>query len=157
MILTTGPTGSGKTTTLYAALNHLNREELNIITIEDPVESKLPGINHIQVHDRAGRSFATSLRAVLRQDPDVIMLGEIRDAETAEIACRAALTGHLVLSSLHTQHTLGAIARLLDMGVPAWMVSACVNGVLAQRLVRKVCEECAAAYTPPAALREALE
>jgi type IV pilus assembly protein PilB len=157
MLLITGPTGSGKTTTLYAALNHLNQDDINIITIEDPVESKLPGINHIEVHDRAGRTFAASLRSVLRQDPDVIMLGEIRDAETAEIACRSALTGHLVLSSLHTPHTLGAVARLLDIGLEPWIVAACLNGVLAQRLVRRNCDQCTAPYTPPPAVQKAFD
>jgi type IV pilus assembly protein PilB len=157
IVLITGPTGSGKTTSLYAALNYLNREDVNIITVEDPVEAKLPGINQIQVHDRAGRSFAGTLRSMLRQDPDIIMVGEIRDAETAEIACRAALTGHLVLSTLHTPHTLGSVARLLDMGLEPWMLSACLNGVLAQRLTRRVCENCAADYTPPAGLKRALQ
>jgi type IV pilus assembly protein PilB len=157
LILITGPTGSGKTTTLYAALNHLNREDTNIIAVEDPVESKLPGVNQIQVHEKSGRSFANALRAMLRQDPDVIMVGEIRDLETADIASRAALTGHLVLSTLHTQHTLGTIARLLDMGLEPWMVASCLNGVLAQRLVRRVCENCAVEYTPPAGLLRALE
>jgi type IV pilus assembly protein PilB len=157
MILITGPTGSGKTTTLYAALSHLNQENVNIMTVEDPVEAKLPGINQIQVHDRAGRSFANTLRSMLRQDPDIIMLGEIRDAETAEIACRAALTGHLVLSTLHTQHTLGTVARLRDMGLESWILGACLNGVLAQRLARRVCETCAQDYTPPVGLRRALE
>jgi type IV pilus assembly protein PilB len=157
LILIAGPTGSGKTTTLYAALNHLNREDLNIMTVEDPVEMKLPGINQIQVHDRAGRTFAATLRSMLRQDPDVIMVGEIRDVETADIACRAALTGHLVLSTIHTQHALGTIARLLDMGVAPWLVGACLKGVLAQRLVRRVCEHCAAPYTLPDGLLHALE
>jgi type IV pilus assembly protein PilB len=156
MVLITGPTGSGKTTTLYAALNYLNREDVNVVTVEDPVEAKLPGINQIQVHDRAGRSFAGTLRSMLRQDPDIIMVGEIRDAETAEIACRAALTGHLVLSTLHTQHTLGTVARLLEMGLEPWMLSACLNGVLAQRLTRRVCENCAVEYTPPAGLQRAM-
>jgi type IV pilus assembly protein PilB len=133
LILITGPTGSGKTTTLYASLTHLNQDDVNIMTVEDPVETRLTGINQIQVQDRAGRSFASTLRAMLRQDPDVIMVGEVRDTETADIACRAALTGHLVLSTLHTQHTLGSIVRLIDMGVAPWMVAACVNGILAQR------------------------
>jgi type IV pilus assembly protein PilB len=157
VVLITGPTGSGKTTSLYAALNHLNRDDVNIVTVEDPVEVKLPGINQIQVHDRAGRTFAGTLRSLLRQDPNIIMVGEIRDAETVDIACRASLTGHLVLSTLHTQHALGTIARLLDMGVEPWMVAACLNGVLAQRLVRRVCEECAEDYTPPPGLQRALQ
>jgi type IV pilus assembly protein PilB len=157
VILVTGPTGSGKTTTLYAALNNLNREDLNIMTVEDPVEVKVPGINQVQIHDRAGRSFADTLRSMLRQDPDIIMVGEIRDVETADIAFRAALTGHLVLSTLHTQHALGSLARLTDMGVAPWMVSACLNGVLAQRLLRRVCESCAGEYTPPVGLQNALQ
>jgi type IV pilus assembly protein PilB len=157
LLLITGPTGSGKTTTLYAALTHLDREDLNIMTVEDPVESRLPGINQIQVHDRAGRSFATALRSILRQDPDVIMVGEIRDVETVDIACRASLTGHLVLTTLHTQHTMGTVARLLEMGLEPWMVASCLNGVLSQRLVRRVCENCAVEYSPPSGLRRALE
>jgi type IV pilus assembly protein PilB len=156
VILVTGPTGSGKTTSLYAALDTLNREDLNIMTVEDPLEVKVPGINQIQIHDRAGRSFADTLRSMLRQDPDIIMVGEIRDGETAEIAFRAALTGHLVLSTLHTQHALGTLARLTDMGMAPWMVSACLNGVLAQRLVRRVCEGCAAEHIPPVGLVNAL-
>jgi type IV pilus assembly protein PilB len=157
MVLIAGPTGSGKTTTLYAALSHLNSDDINILTVEDPVEMKLPGINQIQVHERAGRSFANTLRSMLRQDPDIIMVGEIRDGETAEIACRSALTGHLVLSTVHTQHALGTVTRLFDMGVAPWMVAACINGVVAQRLVQRVCEKCAEDYMPPAGLRDALE
>jgi type IV pilus assembly protein PilB len=156
MLLVTGPTGSGKSTTLYAALQHLNRDEVNITTVEDPVEVKLPGVHQIQVHNRAGRTFATTLRALLRQDPDIIMIGEIRDTETLTIGCRAALTGHLVLSTLHTQHALNSLARLVDMGVEPWMVAACLNGVIAQRLVRRVCEGCAKAYDPPYELLRAL-
>src|SRR5207249_5446420 len=135
--------------------SHLNRADINIISVEDPVEVKLPGINQIQVHERAGRSFADTLRSMLRQDPDILMVGEIRDRETAEIACRAALTGHLVLSTLHTQHAMGSIARLLDMGDEPWMVSSCLNGVLAQRLVRRGCETRAVDNGPPAPLRAA--
>ena len=157
MILITGPTGSGKTTVLYAALAHLNEEETNILTVEDPVEMDLEGITQVQVHDRAGRSFATTLRSMLRQDPDVIMIGEIRDLETAEIACRASLTGHLVLSTLHTQDTLGTLVRLSDMGIPPYLVAASLNGVIAQRLVQKVCEDCAREHQPSAGLRVALE
>jgi type IV pilus assembly protein PilB len=156
MLLVTGPTGSGKTTSLYAAVSHLNREDLNIITVEDPVESKITGIKQVQIHDRAGRSFGSSLRAILRQDPDIIMVGEIRDVETADIASRAALTGHLVLSTMHTQDCLGTVVRLLEMGLEPWVVASCLNGVLSQRLVRKVCEDCAADYTPPPGLLRAL-
>lgn len=157
MLLVTGPTGSGKTTTLYAALHHLNREEVNIITVEDPVEVDLEGINQVQVHDRAGRSFATTLRSMLRQDPDVLMIGEIRDTETAEIACRAALTGHLVLSTMHTQHTLGTLARLFDIGIAPYLVASSLNGILAQRLVRRVCEDCSEPYELPSNLRQVFE
>jgi len=157
MILITGPTGSGKTTSLYAALGQINNDEVNIITVEDPVEIKLPGINQVQVHDRAGRSFANTLRSMLRQDPDVIMVGEIRDLETADIACRAALTGHLVLSTLHTQHTMGTLARLFDMGVAPYVVAASLNGVLAQRLVRRVCENCAEDYELTPSFKQALQ
>lgn len=157
MILITGPTGSGKTTTLYGALSHLNRDDVNIITVEDPVERKLTGLNQVQVNDRAGRSFAATLRSMLRQDPDIIMVGEIRDLETADIACRAALTGHLVLSTLHTTDAVGTIARLTDMGIPAYMTAAALNGVVAQRLARRVCEKCAVEYRPPRRMRNALE
>ena len=157
MLLVTGPTGSGKTTTLYAALHHLNREDVNIITVEDPVEVDLEGINQVQVHERAGRTFANTLRSMLRQDPDIIMVGEIRDAETAEISCRAALTGHLVLSTMHTQHTLGTLARLFDIGIPPYLVACSLNGILAQRLVRRICSECSESYELPPLLREVFE
>lgn len=157
MILITGPTGSGKTTTFYAALSHLNAESTNILTVEDPVEIDLPGVAQVQIHERAGRSFAATLRSMLRQDPDVIMVGEMRDTETAEIACRAALTGHLVLSTLHTQHTMGTLVRLCDMGVAPYLVASALNAVLAQRLVRRVCEACATEYVPPLPLIRALE
>jgi len=157
MILITGPTGSGKTTSLYASLNHLNTDEVNILTVEDPVEIDLEGINQVQVHDRAGRTFASTLRSMLRQDPDIIMVGEIRDLETAEIACRAALTGHLVLSTVHTQHTLGTLVRLFDMGVAPYLAASSLNGVLAQRLVHRICEGCAEPYDPPVELKHALE
>ncbi|HEU4751723.1 MAG TPA: GspE/PulE family protein, partial [Armatimonadota bacterium] len=157
MILVTGPTGSGKTTTLYASVNQRNTDSVNIITVEDPVEIRLPGVNQVQVEERAGRTFAGTLRAMLRQDPDIIMVGEIRDAETAEIACRAALTGHMVLSTLHARHALGTIARLADMGVPRYPLAACLNGIMAQRLLRRVCEECAQPYELPAGVRDLLE
>lgn len=157
IFLVTGPTGSGKTTTLGAALNHINEEAVNIMTVEDPVEMKLDRINQVQVDEKAGRSFATTLRSMLRQDPDIIMVGEIRDLETAEIACRAALTGHFVLSTLHTQHTLGTLTRLSEMGVAPWLVGSALNGVLAQRLVRRNCPACARTYTPPSGLLRALK
>ncbi|MGB9612998.1 MAG: GspE/PulE family protein [Candidatus Margulisiibacteriota bacterium] len=138
IILVTGPTGSGKTTTLYATLAQINRREVNITTIEDPVEYQLPGINQIQVNPKIGLTFAKGLRHILRQDPDVIMVGEIRDLETARIAIQAALTGHLVFSTLHTNDAPSAITRLLEMGIEKYLVEATVIGVVAQRLVRKI-------------------
>jgi type IV pilus assembly protein PilB len=138
----------GKTTSLYAVLNRLNRNEVNIVTIEDPVEYQLPGINQVQVNPRAGLGFASGLRAFLRQDPDIIMVGEIRDEETARIATHAALTGHLVLSTLHTNDAPSAVARLVDMGLEPFLVSSSVIGVVAQRLVRVLCEHCREAYVP---------
>jgi general secretion pathway protein E len=148
IILVTGPTGSGKTTTLYAAINHLNDVERNIITVEDPIEYDLPGIGQTQVNPKVGMTFAKGLRAILRQDPDVIMVGEIRDKETADIAIEASLTGHLVLATLHTNSALGAITRLQDMGVQSFLLSSSLLGVLAQRLVRKVCDHCKESYHP---------
>ncbi len=149
IILITGPTGSGKTTSLYAILNRLNRAEVNIITIEDPVEYQLAGISQVQINPKAGLTFATGLRSFLRQDPDIIMVGEIRDEETARIAIHAALTGHLVLSTLHTNDAPGAVVRLVDMGIEPFLVSSSVIGVVAQRLVRVLCPKCREAYTPP--------
>jgi type IV pilus assembly protein PilB len=148
MILVTGPTGSGKTTTLYAALNELDKAEQNIMTIEDPVEYTFVGVNQIQINRLAGITFANGLRAILRQDPDAILVGEIRDKETAEISVQSALTGHLVLSSLHATDAIGAIYRFLEMGIEAFMVSSAVIGVLAQRLVRRICPECSVVYEP---------
>ncbi|MFN3751886.1 MAG: GspE/PulE family protein [Thiobacillus sp.] len=148
LVLVTGPTGSGKTTTLYAALTELNDPGTKIITVEDPVEYRLPGINQVQANDKIDLSFARVLRAMLRQDPDVILVGEMRDAETAQIALRAAMTGHLVLSTLHTNDAASTPVRLLDMGVPAYMVATSVQGVLAQRLVRKLCPHCKKPHTP---------
>jgi type IV pilus assembly protein PilB len=142
MVLVTGPTGSGKTTTLYSALSELNKVESNISTAEDPVEFNLPGINQVMMHEEIGLNFATSLRAFLRQDPNIIMVGEIRDFETAEIAVKAALTGHLVLSTLHTNDAPSTVSRLLNMGVEPFLVTASVNLVLAQRLARKICVDC---------------
>lgn len=149
MVLVTGPTGSGKTTTLTASLYEINGVEKNIVTIEDPVEYLVPGTSQVQVNPRAGLTFAAGLRAFLRQDPDVMVVGEIRDAETAETAVRAALTGHLVLSSLHTNDAPGAVARLIDMGVEPYLVASAISGVLAQRLVRRVCQSCREAYEIP--------
>ncbi|HUI28495.1 MAG TPA: type II secretion system ATPase GspE, partial [Candidatus Kryptonia bacterium] len=148
ILLVTGPTGSGKTTTLYAALSKINTTDKNIITIEDPIEYELHGVGQIQVNPKIELTFASGLRSVLRQDPDVIMVGEIRDSETAEIAIQAALTGHLVLSTLHTNDSFGAMTRLLDMGIEPFLVSSSVIGVMAQRLVRRVCPECREPYTP---------
>jgi type IV pilus assembly protein PilB len=142
MVLVTGPTGSGKTTTLYSALSELNKVGVNISTAEDPVEYNLHGINQVQMHDEIGLNFAMALRAFLRQDPDIIMVGEVRDFETAEIAVKAALTGHLVLSTLHTNDAPATISRLLNMGVEPFLITASVNLVLAQRLARKICNEC---------------
>ena len=148
IILVTGPTGSGKTTTLYAALQKINREDLNIMTVEDPVEYHFPRIRQVQVNPKAGLTFASALRSFLRQDPDVIMVGEIRDLETAEIAVQAALTGHLVFSTLHTNDAPSAFVRLIEMGVEPFLVSGSLLGVVAQRLVRKVCERCKEYYIP---------
>ena len=142
IVLVTGPTGSGKTTTLYAGLAFINRPELNILTVEDPIEYKLDGIGQMQVNPKIGFTFASGLRAILRQDPDVVMVGEIRDAETAEIAIQASLTGHLVLSTLHTNDSPGAITRLLDMGIEPFLVSSSLLAVMAQRLVRRLCKHC---------------
>ena len=155
IILVTGPTGSGKSTSLTAFIRLINRPERRIITVEDPVEYEVPGINQTQVHPEIGLTFAQSLRSVLRQDPDVIMVGEIRDRETADIAIRASLTGHLVLSTLHTNDAPGAITRLIDMGVEPFLVSSTIIGVLAQRLVRQICSSCKEPYEPhPEQLRE---
>lgn len=142
IILISGPTGSGKTTTLYATLRHLNDEKRNILTVEDPIEYTLEGINQVQLKESIGLTFASALRSFLRQDPDVIMLGEIRDAETAQMAIRAALTGHLVLSTIHTNSGWGTISRLIDMGVPSFLLAGTINTSVAQRLVRKLCVHC---------------
>jgi type IV pilus assembly protein PilB len=148
MLLVTGPTGSGKTTTLYSALNRLNTEDKNIMTMEDPIEYQLPLVRQTQVNPQIGLTFASGLRAILRQDPDIIMVGEIRDLETAEIAIHSALTGHLVFSTLHTNDAPGAFARLIDMGAEPFLVSSSVIGVVAQRLVRVICERCKQPYKP---------
>jgi type IV pilus assembly protein PilB len=151
MVLVTGPTGSGKTTTLYSALSELNQISENLSTAEDPVEYNLTGINQVQMHDDIGLNFAAALRSFLRQDPDIIMVGEIRDFETAEIAVKAALTGHMVLSTLHTNDAPSTINRLLNMGIEPFLVSSSVNCIVAQRLARRVCEECKEADTEVAA------
>jgi general secretion pathway protein E len=152
IILVTGPTGSGKTTTLYGTLNKINAPELNIITIEDPIEYQLNGIGQIQVNPRIDLTFANGLRSILRQDPDIIMVGEIRDRETAEIAIQASLTGHLVFSTLHTNDASGAVTRLLDMGVEAFLVSSSVLAIVAQRLVRVICKDCRESFRPDPSL-----
>jgi general secretion pathway protein E/type IV pilus assembly protein PilB len=148
ILLVTGPTGSGKTTTLYSCLNFINRPDRKIITVEDPVEYLLAGINQVQVSDVVGLSFSAALRAMLRQAPNVIMLGEIRDLETASIAINASLTGHLVFSTLHTNDAPGAVTRLIDIGVKPFLVASSVRALMAQRLVRKVCKKCAMPYEP---------
>jgi general secretion pathway protein E len=148
IVLITGPTGSGKTTTLYGALNELNCQERNILTVEDPVEYQLPGIGQMQVRPKIDLTFASCLRHILRQDPDIIMIGEIRDRETAEIAIQASLTGHLVLSTLHTNDSASAVTRLIDMGIEPYLISSTVVGVMAQRLVRVICPDCKQPYSP---------
>lgn len=152
IVLISGPTGSGKSSTLYAALNKLNSEEVNIITVEDPVEYQLEGINQIQVNTNVGLTFAAGLRSILRQDPDIVMVGEVRDKETAEISIRASLTGHLVLSTIHTNDSIASITRLMDMGIEPFLVTASLNAIVAQRLVRRVCRDCKEAQ--PATIRE---
>jgi general secretion pathway protein E len=149
IILITGPTGSGKSTTMYAALKQLNTSARKIITVEDPVEYQMEGVNQIQAKPQIGLTFASALRSIVRQDPDVIMIGEMRDLETARIAVQSALTGHLVLSTLHTNDAAGGVTRLLDMGLEEYLLTSTVNGILAQRLVRKLCSVCKEAYTPP--------
>jgi general secretion pathway protein E len=152
MILVTGPTGSGKTTTLYAALERINSPEKKIITIEDPVEYRLTGVTQMQVKPGIGLTFARGLRHIVRQDPDVVLVGEIRDRETAEIAVHAALTGHLVFSTLHTNDAAGAVTRLLEMGIEDYLLASAVMGILAQRLVRLICPECKTSITSTATL-----
>ncbi|GIW69682.1 MAG: hypothetical protein KatS3mg101_0429 [Patescibacteria group bacterium] len=157
MLLVTGPTGSGKTVTLASALSKLNTVRVNIITLEDPVEIRVPGVNQVQVNPQAGLTFADGLRSFLRQDPNIIMVGEIRDGETAELAVHAALTGHLVLSTLHTNSAAGALPRLLDMGVENFLLASTVNAILAQRLVRKVCQDCKEEYEPPEEIQNSIK
>lgn len=150
IILVSGPTGSGKTSTLYSILNRLNTSEVNIITVEDPVEYQMPGIAQVQVRDKIGLTFAAALRAILRQDPDIIMIGETRDQETAQIAIQAALTGHLVLSTIHTNNAPATITRLVDMGIEPFLIASSVVSILAQRLVRRLCDKCKKSYQPDA-------
>ena len=156
LVLVTGPTGSGKTTTLYAALNRLVRRKINVVTVEDPVEKAISGATQVQVNVKSGLTFAVALRAILRQDPDVIMIGEMRDGETASIGVRAAITGHLVFSTLHTNDCAASVARLLDMGVVPYMAAAALTGVIAQRLVKELCPHCRREYEPDGRERELL-
>jgi general secretion pathway protein E len=156
IILVTGPTGSGKTTTLYAALNKIYSPSLKIITIEDPVEYRLDGIIQMQVNPKRGLTFATGLRHIVRQDPDIIMVGEIRDRETADIAIRSAMTGHLVFSTLHTNDAAGAVTRLIDMGVEPFLLASSLEVVMAQRLVRRICQYCKEPYKPTKTLLKSL-
>ena len=153
MILVTGPTGSGKTTTLYALLAWHHKPEVNIVTVEDPIEFQLAGINQVQVNPKAGLTFASALRSILRQDPDVILVGEMRDHETVEIACQAAMTGHMVLSTLHTNSAVGAVTRMLDLGVDSAVLATSLTLVIAQRLVRRLCNECREQYEPGETVR----
>ncbi|UNK16087.1 Flp pilus assembly complex ATPase component TadA [Paenibacillus sp. N3/727] len=148
IVLITGPTGSGKSSTLYSALSQLNTPDVNIITVEDPVEYRLEGVNQVQVNANTGMTFAKGLRAILRQDPNIVMVGEIRDTETAEISVRASLTGHLVLSTIHTNDAISTITRLIDMGIEPFLVAASLSGVVAQRLVRRICQECKTIHMP---------
>jgi type II secretory ATPase GspE/PulE/Tfp pilus assembly ATPase PilB-like protein len=154
IILVTGPTGSGKTTTLYATLNHIVTPEKNIMTIEDPVEYELPGVRQSQINPKAGLEFANALRSIVRQDPDVILVGEIRDLETGRVAIQAALTGHLVFSTLHTNDAVGTLTRLVDMGIEPFLTASSVAAAIAQRLVRTICSRCKIPFTPP---KEVLE
>lgn len=156
LVLVTGPTGSGKTTTLYGALSELNKPEKKIITVEDPVEYRLPRISQVQLHEKIGLTFASVLRATLRQDPDILLVGEIRDAESAEIALRASMTGHMVLSTLHTNDAVTSALRLLDMGVDGYLVATSLKAIVAQRLIRKICNSCIQPYTPDANERQLL-
>ena len=148
VILIAGPTGSGKTTTMYTMVNDLNREEVNLVTLEDPIEYDIDGVNQVQINEKVGMTFAFGLRAILRQDPDIIAVGEIRDGETAEIAMRAAITGHLVLSTIHTNSAIATLDRLLDIGVEPYLIASALKGVIAQRLLRKICPNCKESYTP---------
>lgn len=155
-VLIVGPTGSGKTSTMYTMIHQLNSEQVNLLTLEDPVEYNIDGINQVQINEKTGMTFAGGLRSILRQDPDIIAVGEIRDSETAHIAIRAAITGHLVLSTLHTNDAISAVTRLRDMGVEPWLISGALRGVISQRLVRKICPHCKRAYKPPIEELEAL-
>ena len=152
VILIVGPTGSGKSSTMYTMIKELRSEATNLITLEDPVEYNIDGITQVQINEKTGMTFANGLRAILRQDPDIICVGEIRDGETAEIAMRAAMTGHLVISTIHTEDAISAIDRLRDMGVEPYLISGCINVVISQRLLRKVCTNCRETYIPDATM-----
>jgi type II secretory ATPase GspE/PulE/Tfp pilus assembly ATPase PilB-like protein len=154
MMLLTGPTGSGKSTTLYAILQALTRPEVNIITVEDPIEYDVPGIGQVQVNEKAGVTFSSALRSILRQDPDIIMIGEMRDFDTAHIGIQSSLTGHLVLSTLHTNDSVSAISRLVDMGVEPYLISGSLLGVVAQRLVRQICPKCRREVPAPSSMKK---
>jgi type IV pilus assembly protein PilB len=156
ILLVTGPTGSGKSTTLYTALSELNKEDVNIITVEDPVEANIDGINQVQVNPKANLTFASALRSILRQDPDIIMIGEIRDSETAQIAVQASITGHLVVSTLHTNSAASTVTRLCDMGIEPYLIADSVVGIIAQRLVRRLCADCKEEYEAPIEEKELL-
>ena len=145
-----GPTGSGKTSTMYTMIHQLNSEQVNLLTLEDPVEYNIDGINQVQINEKTGMTFAGGLRSILRQDPDIIAVGEIRDGETAEIAMRAAITGHLVLSTVHTNDALSTVERLKDIGVPNYLIAGALNGIISQRLVRVICPDCKQSYDPTA-------
>jgi len=149
VILIVGPTGSGKSSTMYTMIRELNREQVNLVTLEDPVEYNIAGINQVQINEKTGMTFSGGLRAILRQDPDIIAVGEIRDGETAQIAMRAALTGHLVLSTIHTNDAVSTVERLLDIGVEPYLIASALSGVISQRLVRRICPECREEYQPP--------
>src|SRR5581483_6895956 len=151
-IIVCGPTGSGKTTTLYAVLSRLNTTRVNISSLEDPVEYQITGVNQVQINPAAGLTFATGLRAFLRQDPNIILVGEIRDKETADLALQASLTGHLVFSTLHTSDAASALPRLLDLGAESFLIASTVNALVGQRIVRKVCSHCIESYPAPSAL-----
>ncbi|MBR5741012.1 MAG: type II/IV secretion system protein, partial [Firmicutes bacterium] len=148
VLLIVGPTGSGKSTTMYAMIDDLNREEVNLVTLEDPVEYNIEGANQVQINDKVEMTFASGLRAILRQDPDIIAVGEIRDGETADIAMRAAITGHVVISTVHTNDAVGTIERLRDIGVEPYLIASSLRGIISQRLVRRICPKCRKAYTP---------
>jgi len=156
ILLVTGPTGSGKTTTLYSSLKCMDGNKLNISTVEDPIEYHLPVATQVQVHEKIGMTFSAALRSLLRQDPDVVMLGEIRDAETAKTAVQASLTGHLVLSTLHTNDAPSSVTRLINIGVEPYLIASAVNAILAQRLVRRICQKCKEPYVPSEEMKEFL-